>query len=94
MIPFMVDKLSPQDSPATAVENILLQFARESLGLREVAPTDDLFKFEGVSIGVTILIIQIEEHFGIELPLLRIFEFPTLADLAVEVQRLVNSRTR
>lgn len=62
--------------------------------MSEVSLSDDLFKLPGASVGITILTIQIEEHFNIELSLVSIFEFPTLTELAAEVQRLVDSGTR
>lgn len=94
MIPRVKDNLSSQGSHSTAVEDVLLRLARESLGVSDVSPADDLFTLRGASVGIAILTIQIEEHFNIELPLVSIFEFPTLAELAAEVQRLVDAQRR
>lgn len=94
MIAFMVDDVALRDHPPTAVESVLIRLAGELLGLKEMSPADDLLVFEGASLVLARLTIQIEEHFDIEFPLVRIFEFSTLADLAVEVQRIIDSRPR
>ncbi|HEV3073508.1 MAG TPA: non-ribosomal peptide synthase/polyketide synthase, partial [Thermoanaerobaculia bacterium] len=74
------------DPPRTAVEELVAGFWKEVLG--EVRPRrgDDFFDLGGHSLLATQLASRLAETLGIELPLTRIFETPTLAGMAAAVE--------
>lgn len=92
MIIDMVNDLTLQQSHQEDVQGAVLRLARESLGTNEVSANDDFLRINGASIAIASLTLQIEEHFDIEFPLVRMFEFRTLADLSAEVQKILDSR--
>jgi acyl carrier protein len=83
-----VIKPRSQKGQRTRVEKTLLRFAREMPEYDEVSLTDDLFTYDGGSIALAQLTIQIEEHYDIEFPFVKIFECTTLSDLATEVHKI------
>jgi len=70
-------------------EQVLCELFAEVLGLPRVAPTDDFFALGGHSLLGAQLSIRIGEQFGIEVPLRSVFENPTVAEMAIEVERLL-----
>ncbi len=60
------------------------------LGVERVGIHDDFFELGGNSLSATRLIFQVQESFGVKLPLIKIFETPTIAGLsqAIEQARL------
>ncbi|HEY0781677.1 MAG TPA: amino acid adenylation domain-containing protein, partial [Thermoanaerobaculia bacterium] len=73
--------------PRTPVEAILAEVWAEVLGLgeRRVSRDDGFFELGGHSLLATQVGHRLREIFGVDLPLARLFESPTLADLAREV---------
>jgi amino acid adenylation domain-containing protein len=74
------------DPPRTAVEELVAGFWKEVLG--EVRPRrgDDFFDLGGHSLLATQLASRLAETLAIELPLTKVFEFPTLAGMAAAVE--------
>ena len=70
--------------PRTPTEEILAGFWEELLG-RACGPADDFFAVGGHSLLATQLVSRVRQAFGIELPVLALFEAPTLAGLAERV---------
>lgn len=72
-------------APRTPVEALLANIWAEVLGLEEVGIDEDFFAAGGYSLLVTKLIARIRETFAVEVPVRKLFESPTIADLAQTV---------
>ena len=75
--------------PRTIVEERLAAIVATVLGLARVGINDDFFLLGGHSLLGIQLISRIHEHFGIELPLLSLFEAPTVAELSVQIEQRI-----
>lgn len=75
--------------PRNDVEHILADIVAERLWLAAIGVDEDFFALGGHSMLGAQLSVRIGERFGIEVPLRSVFENPTVADMAVEVERLL-----
>ncbi|MDB5059708.1 MAG: Glutamate-semialdehyde aminotransferase [Chloroflexi bacterium] len=71
--------------PSTRAEEILARIFAEVLGLDRVGIHEDFFALGGHSLRATQVIARIRDAVGIDLPLRRLFEQPTVAGLAPEL---------
>jgi acyl carrier protein len=74
-------------APRTPVENIVAGIWREVLGRERVGSHDNFFELGGHSLLATQVIARIIAAFGIELPLRVMFEAPTVAGLAMHIEK-------
>jgi amino acid adenylation domain-containing protein len=77
----------PRETVATSrdeksVEHKIVAIFRQILGAKDVGPHDDFFKLGGHSLSASKLITAINDELGTRIPLHRIFEAPTVAELA------------
>ena len=72
-------------TPRTPVEELLAAIWAEVLKLDKVGIQDNFFDLGGHSLLATQIVSRIDSAFGIELPLRRMFESPTVADLAMRI---------
>ena len=75
--------------PRNDVERILADIVAERLWLPEIGIDEDFFALGGHSMLGAQLSVRVGESFGVEVPLLSIFENPTVAEMAIEVERLL-----
>jgi amino acid adenylation domain-containing protein len=75
--------------PRNDVERIVADIVAERLWLPEIGIDEDFFALGGHSMLGAQLSVRIGERFGVEVPLRSIFENPTVADMAVELERLL-----
>ena len=75
--------------PRNDVERILADIVAERLWLAEIGIDEDFFALGGHSMLGAQLSVRVGERFGVEVPLRSIFENPTVAEMAVEVERLL-----
>ena len=71
----------------TATEAALLGLWAALLGRRDIGPDDDFFALGGHSLLATRLVAAIADRLGVELPLISVFEAPTIRQLARRVER-------
>ncbi len=74
--------------PVTEVEKKLAALWQEILNVERVGRHDNFFELGGDSLTAAVMAALFPEHLQIELPLGSVFEAPTIADLAVLVERL------
>lgn len=79
-------------APHTPLEQRLTEILAPLLGMDKVGVEDNFFMLGGHSLLGTQLIARVREVFGINLSLRSLFESPTIAALAEEVQRLFYAR--
>ncbi|HEV2852358.1 MAG TPA: non-ribosomal peptide synthase/polyketide synthase [Thermoanaerobaculia bacterium] len=75
-------------APSTPVERVLAGIWGEVLRLDRIGVQDDFFTLGGHSLLATQVQSRVREAFGLELPLRRFFEAPTVAAQAAEIEAL------
>ncbi|MBD2201839.1 amino acid adenylation domain-containing protein [Calothrix sp. FACHB-1219] len=87
---------SPSDfiAPSTAIEKQLVNIWTEILGIDNIGIHHNFFNLGGHSLLATRLISQIRQIFQIELPLRRIFEKPTIAGLAKDIEKATKTNSQ
>lgn len=78
--------------PVTEVEKKLAALWQEILNVERVGLHDNFFELGGDSLSAAVMSALFPEHLEVELPLGSVFEAPTIADLAVLVERLSSER--
>jgi amino acid adenylation domain-containing protein len=73
--------------PFTPIENLLAGIWAEVLGIDKVGIYNNFFELGGHSLIATRVISQIRQVFQVELPLRYLFEKPTIAGLAKEIEK-------
>ncbi|HYR08783.1 MAG TPA: phosphopantetheine-binding protein, partial [Longimicrobium sp.] len=80
------DADAPPAEPRTEVERALAAVWTEVLRIERVYLNDNFFDLGGHSLLATQVVTRVREALGVELPLARVFEAPTLAQLAEAVE--------
>jgi len=75
--------------PRTPTEQRVAAIVASLLGLERVGVNDNFFYLGGNSLFGTQVIARLRDAFNIDLPLLKLFDHPTVADLAAEVERML-----
>jgi acyl carrier protein len=71
------------EAPRSAIEERLAGIFAEVLGVERVGIRDSFFDLGGHSLLGTVLLSRVRDLFGLELPVLRLFQAPTVETLAV-----------
>jgi amino acid adenylation domain-containing protein len=79
-------------APRTATEERVAGILAPLLGLTAVGVEDNFFFLGGNSLLGTQVIARLREAFGVEVSLLALFDHPTVAGIASEVERLIIAR--
>jgi acyl-coenzyme A synthetase/AMP-(fatty) acid ligase/acyl carrier protein len=74
-------------APRTATEVTLAQICSDLLGITQMGIDDNFFELGGHSLLATRIVVRIREAFQVELSLRTLFEHPTLADLAEQIDQ-------
>jgi amino acid adenylation domain-containing protein len=77
---------------STPTEERVTAIVTSLLGLESMSVNDNFFYFGGNSLFGTQVIARLRETFDVEVPLLRLFDYPTIAGLAKEVERLMEEK--
>jgi amino acid adenylation domain-containing protein len=75
--------------PRTPVEQELVTILCPLLKLERVGINDNFFLLGGHSLLGTQLIARVSESFGVDLTLLKLFDHPTVAEMALEIEELI-----
>jgi len=76
-------------NPRTPTEQRVAAIVACLLGLERVGVKDNFFYLGGNSLFGTQVIARLRDAFNVDVPLLKLFDHPTVADLAAEVERLM-----
>jgi amino acid adenylation domain-containing protein len=76
-------------APQTVIEQRLAGLIAPLLNMERVGVNDNFFLLGGHSLLGTQLITRIREAFGVDLPLLSLFDHPTLAGMSSEIEILI-----
>ena len=76
-------------TPRTQIEEILLTIWADVLGVRQLGIDDNFFELGGHSLMATRLISRVRNELNVEVPLSRLFESPTVASCAANVEELI-----
>src|ERR1044071_7087008 len=74
-------------APRTPVEALMAEIWAEVLGVTRVGVEDDFFELGGHSLLATQVMARVARRFDVELPLRVLFETPTVAKLAQQVEQ-------
>jgi len=75
--------------PSTPIEEQVVAIMSGLLGLEEVGVDENFFMLGGHSLLGTQVILQITEAFGVDIPLRKLFEAPTVRQLSIEIEQLI-----
>ncbi|MEG3925207.1 MULTISPECIES: amino acid adenylation domain-containing protein [unclassified Microcoleus] len=78
-------------APQSSIEEVLVKIWAEVLGIKRVGIRDNFFELGGHSLLATQLVSRVRDAFGVELPLRRVFEAPTIGELSKIVESLKES---
>jgi acyl carrier protein len=76
-------------APLTVVEKTVADIVAGLLGLDRVDVQANFFELGGHSLMATQLIARVRDEFGINLPLVKVFEFPTVSDLSADIEQIL-----
>ena len=68
--------------PGTTIEQTLVELWQQFLGIEPIGIHDDFFELGGDSLLGTQIMARIRETFTVEIPMGRLFEYPTIAGVA------------
>lgn len=80
--------LSPYVSEALKAEDILIRIWSAALHLppSDITPESSFFELGGGSAEAASILSQVHEQFGIKLPLVALFDAPTVSGMAGQIQ--------
>jgi amino acid adenylation domain-containing protein len=76
-------------APRTPTEKSLASIWTKLLGINRVGSNDNYFELGGDSLLATQLVSQVRRVFEVELPLVDLFQYPTLAELATSIEEAI-----
>ncbi len=72
----------------TPLEELLVQLWSEVLGVERVGVTESFFDLGGHSLLATQVVSRVRRQFGVDLPVRTLFESPTIAGLATQIEKV------
>jgi amino acid adenylation domain-containing protein len=90
--PVTAGAVSESDAPRSATEELIAAIFAEALGRERVGTNESFFDLGGHSLLATRAMVRVAEAFGVEVPLVQMFEQPTPSGLAEVVADLRGAR--
>jgi hypothetical protein len=87
--PELAQAMQQYVAPRTPVEEVLVEIWSEVLNLPRVGIEDNFFELGGHSLLTTQMTAHVRGLLGVELPILSVFEAPTIVELALSVEELM-----
>ncbi len=81
---------SKRIAPRTLIEKVLYQVWLELLRVDSVDINDSFFALGGHSLLATQAVIRIREHFKVDIPMAKILDYPSIAELAPYIEKIRN----
>ncbi len=78
-------------APRTSIESQLAAIWTQVLGIEPIGIKDNFFELGGHSLLTVGMLFQVKEFFHVDLPLLSLFQAPTIAGLAQEIAQFLHS---
>src|SRR5215213_7056508 len=75
-------------APRTPIEEVIARIWEDVLGLTEASVDDDFFELGGHSLVATQVMSRLREALNCEMPLRRLFELPTIGELAAAIEEM------
>jgi FkbH-like protein len=85
---------SPFIAPRTQTEKLIAGIWAELINHEQLGVYDNFFELGGHSLLAIQIVSRVRESFGLELPLMSIFETPTIADLAAIIDGMLIKQAR
>jgi amino acid adenylation domain-containing protein len=92
--PIKLESAGSYVAPQTSIEEVLVKIWVEVLGIKRVGIRDNFFELGGHSLLATQLVSRVRDAFGVELPLRRVFEAPTISELSKIVESLKDKNAK
>ena len=74
-------------APRTPTEQTVADIWQQVLGVPRIGVTDNFFELGGHSLLATRVVSRLHQAFNVDLPVRRLFESPTVGELAAEIER-------
>lgn len=81
--------MTTEPQPGAGTESTVLKIWSGVLKKDNISADDDFFAIGGNSMSATLATYKLREEFGVELPLMLIFENPTAAEMAKAIDEMV-----
>jgi len=76
-------------APSSETEHRVAQFFQEFLGIDQVGIHDNFFELGGNSLIATQMFLRLRQEFQVEIPLISLFQKPSVADLSLSIEKIV-----
>lgn len=78
--------------PESELEERLASIWRQLLGITRIGRNDNFFELGGDSLLVARVVSGIRDEIQVKLPLKQLFEYPTIAGLAIVIEKLLSAK--
>jgi amino acid adenylation domain-containing protein len=85
----LIESATTYVEPGTEVEELLAEIWSEVLGRKKIGVLDNFFESGGHSLLATQVVARVRKTFNVELPLRKLFETPTIAELAITIEEIL-----
>ncbi|KIO65387.1 Long-chain-fatty-acid--CoA ligase [Caldibacillus thermoamylovorans] len=88
-LPIPQHTVKEEVAPKTSIEELVTIIWSDVLGVDEIGSTDSFFEIGGHSLLATAAVSRLREAFGVDLSLRTLFEYTTVKELSMEIEKLL-----